>query len=534
MLATCLHGLTSRDPLDYVQCGSLTVTRFVAVRIVPQRAVGAFLRWNEWNTCAENSISHPAMVRMTKAGADRLGCYSRRAEALGVDRMHLRKFDRRLISNTTSLLRVVILLATVAGSALFVFAMEASATIDPAFRDLVIFATDKVTLKANAQIISGDVVVNADLDPQDELIIGEGATTSAGSDLKADTIRVRSGATVNGNVFFNSLNNSGTINGTQNSGLALPVFNLATEIPVFQPGTPGGMDVTVPRNGSETITPGDYGDIVIRIGGTLNFAGAGTYDIRSIRAARNSSLLFYATDDVEVRVAEKLNVGRGSTVGPKAVTSIDASNIIFYVEDSGGRGPTAATFGGNSDIDATIYVSLLAGKLGLGAGTNATGAFYASQVTVGENVLVTFDGFFGIPPVLTAGSTLIYTENDAATAIDTTITVNDLDDTDLESATGEISANYANGEDLLAFVDAAPIIGSFNAGTGTLTLTGTDSLANYQTALRAVTYENNSDDPSTLSRTVTSIGHDGEGDSAPVTRVCFGPCACSSAMLITP
>ena len=112
-------------------------------------------------------------------------------------------------------------------------------------------------------------------------------------------------------------------------------------------------------------------------------------------------------------------------------------------------------------------------------------------------------------PVLTAGGTLTYTENQAATAIDGTITVTDVDSPNLVGATITITGNYVNGQDVLSFATANGISGTFNAPTGTLTLTGTTTLANYQTALRTVLYANTSNDPSTLARTVTWQVNDG-------------------------
>jgi len=61
----------------------------------------------------------------------------------------------------------------------------------------------------------------------------------------------------------------------------------------------------------------------------------------------------------------------------------------------------------------------------------------------------------------------------------------------------------SNGQDVLGFTNQNGITGSFNAATGTLTLTGSSSVANYQTALDSVTYVNTSDDPSGATRTVT-------------------------------
>src|SRR5262249_33309070 len=49
-------------------------------------------------------------------------------------------------------------------------------------------------------------------------------------------------------------------------------------------------------------------------------------------------------------------------------------------------------------------------------------------------------------PVVTAGHTLNYTENQAATAIDPAITVTDSDDANLVSATVQITGGYVNGE----------------------------------------------------------------------------------------
>ena len=120
-------------------------------------------------------------------------------------------------------------------------------------------------------------------------------------------------------------------------------------------------------------------------------------------------------------------------------------------------------------------------------------------------------------PVVTAGGTLNYTENDAATVIDSTVTVGDVDNSSLASATVQITGNYVNGEDVLAFTDTANITGSFDASTGTLTLSGSDTVANYQAALRSVTYSDISDNPSGLARTVSFTANDGSADSAVAT-----------------
>ncbi|MCD9846480.1 VCBS domain-containing protein [Bradyrhizobium diazoefficiens] len=120
-------------------------------------------------------------------------------------------------------------------------------------------------------------------------------------------------------------------------------------------------------------------------------------------------------------------------------------------------------------------------------------------------------------PVVVAGHTLNYTENQAATAIDPALTLSDVDSANLSSATVQITGNYVTGQDVLGFTNQNGITGSFNAATGTLTLTGSSSVANYQTALDSVTYLNTSDNPSGVARTVTIITNDGTANSVAVT-----------------
>ena len=111
------------------------------------------------------------------------------------------------------------------------------------------------------------------------------------------------------------------------------------------------------------------------------------------------------------------------------------------------------------------------------------------------------------------GFTLSYTENDAASIVHSEISLIDFDDTDLEGATIQITSGYVDGEDVLAFTDQNGITGTWTSATGTLTLTGTSSVANYEAALRSITYANAADDPSTADRTVSWSVTDGDDSS---------------------
>jgi hypothetical protein len=118
------------------------------------------------------------------------------------------------------------------------------------------------------------------------------------------------------------------------------------------------------------------------------------------------------------------------------------------------------------------------------------------------------------PPALAAiePGALAYTENDPATAVTSLMTVTD-PDSNITGATVTIATNLAAAEDVLSFTGQLGITGAYNAATGVLTLSGTASPADYQTALRAVMYRNSSDDPSTLTRTISFQVKDGPNPS---------------------
>ena len=77
-------------------------------------------------------------------------------------------------------------------------------------------------------------------------------------------------------------------------------------------------------------------------------------------------------------------------------------------------------------------------------------------------------------PVLATGSTLNYTENGAATAINTVVAVSDVDNTALSTGTVSITTNFVTGQDVLAFTNVPAtmgnIAGSYNATTGVMSL----------------------------------------------------------------
>ncbi len=118
------------------------------------------------------------------------------------------------------------------------------------------------------------------------------------------------------------------------------------------------------------------------------------------------------------------------------------------------------------------------------------------------------------PPIVDASGSLAYTEGSGAVALAPAATVSDPDSTNMSGATITFTLAYQTGEDVLAFANTPNITGVFNAGTGQLTLSGVDTVANYQAALRAVTYTNTSDAPDTTSAIVAFIVTDDTATSS--------------------
>ncbi len=133
---------------------------------------------------------------------------------------------------------------------------------------------------------------------------------------------------------------------------------------------------------------------------------------------------------------------------------------------------------------------------------------------------LTFIAQLNAEPVLSniEGSAIIFNSGSPATAITSALTVTDGDDTNIESATVSITNNFDSSEDVLNFADQLGITGSYASGTGILTLTGTATLSDYQTALRSVTYQNTDPAPSELLRTISFTVNDGDDDSNLQTR----------------
>jgi len=126
------------------------------------------------------------------------------------------------------------------------------------------------------------------------------------------------------------------------------------------------------------------------------------------------------------------------------------------------------------------------------------------------------------PPLVTTGAgTSGFVAGSPPVAVDPGIAVSDPSTGPLQSATASISVNFAGSEDVLAFLNSnsttfGNISSSYDAVNGVLTLTSsgaTATLAQWQSALAAVTYSDTAPTPYAATRTVTFAVNDTVGPS---------------------
>ncbi|MCA1909286.1 MAG: cadherin-like domain-containing protein [Magnetospirillum sp.] len=111
-----------------------------------------------------------------------------------------------------------------------------------------------------------------------------------------------------------------------------------------------------------------------------------------------------------------------------------------------------------------------------------------------------------------------FSEGGGAVSVFPTLTVSDSDSATLTGAVVMIAANFGPG-DVLSYTSYGGIGGSYDAMTGTLTLTGSASLADYQSVLRSVQFSNATTTMGAGNRLVSAYVTDGTNSSTPITQL---------------
>ncbi|MDP2363053.1 MAG: hypothetical protein Q8M94_04705, partial [Ignavibacteria bacterium] len=216
-----------------------------------------------------------------------------------------------------------------------------SSPVIPLYSTYCILATHSLKLNQYSVIVqSGDIAVNEAglepfLDTGYELSVGANATTPAGYKVKANRIKLNQNSVINGDIYYNQLNNSqGIINGTQTTPLELPLF---TELPEFKASNPGTENITISNGQTRVLAPGSYGNVTINKNGILVLTG-GTYHFNVFVGGQQSTINYQST--CEIRIAGKLDIGKLSNVVASDTTTYSSKDIVFYVSGINGTDGT--------------------------------------------------------------------------------------------------------------------------------------------------------------------------------------------------
>ena len=217
-----------------------------------------------------------------------------------------------------------------------------------------------------------------------ELTLAKDVHVASGYKMMANGVKIGSNSLVESDVYANELNNSGDITGQIFGDVASPIFS---SLPPFKSAPAGDIDITVGKNESLVLAPGDYGKIYVRDRGTLTFTG-GVYNIEKLEVKKKGHIRFEGA--TEVRVESKMQFKDDVYVGPAGGSYIDASDIIFYID---GYENDAAKLYKDVVFFGTIYAAN--GKVKLKKDVTFTGAILAEEIKVDKESSLALDSYFG-------------------------------------------------------------------------------------------------------------------------------------------
>lgn len=263
------------------------------------------------------------------------------------------------------------------------------------------------------------------------------------------------------------------------------------------------------------------------------------------------------SENVELTVSDNANTSDTQSFSIRVNTAPSVAAISFEMEeDTPFTIPLEALQQGFADPDGDELLAVKFYSLPAGTFThNGTNIEEDEEILLEENTTIEFTpeaNFFGNVSVdWTGRDSFIYAEsatiqfqvdsiNDAPvisniepntldfeqggepSAITEIITISDVDDQLIDSAIVMISNNFNQDEDLLIYEpenDNELIEASYEASSGTLKLAGEESKSAYETAIRAIKYQNtNSLSTDTRVKGISIIVSDGRLNSQPAVR----------------
>ncbi|HKA88607.1 MAG TPA: hypothetical protein VKE22_13145 [Haliangiales bacterium] len=260
----------------------------------------------------------------------------------------------------------------------------------------------------NASTSSADLNAVAD---DSRLTLGRNVFFDDGTSVSGAFVRLGNGASVF-DVNADSLHTGkgATVRGDQSPFSAGGAFCAAPAVVC------GGLDkdVSVPRKGSKSLTPGTYGQVTLGNGASLNLA-PGTYSVCQIRAGRNVTVEVTGATQSIINVRDEVRIQNGSSFGPVGSTPTPLLNVA--------PGDTVR-IGKHATVQA--FITAPSARLDLGNGTTFTGAACVQELSAGRNVnieCVSTTTTTTTPPTTSSSSTtstLVTTTTSTAPTVTTT------------------------------------------------------------------------------------------------------------------
>jgi hypothetical protein len=270
-----------------------------------------------------------------------------------------------------------------------------------------VFGLNSVWVRNKARIESGDVGAQGSSDgpwlvPEFEVSLAENAWIADYWAIKADTVEIRSSASVY-EVFFNLAGSEikGTVRSDEgvHNGLAFPVWEGVEGIFDNETFSAKKQDPAVTVNSSQEVTlPSSsspdlyvYGDVTLSSNATLILTG-GEYDFMNLTMGSDSRLV--CEGETTIRIAGRLYPGTKSYIGPEADSRVKLERIRIFVNGENGKkgrlndNPKAAEIGEGTTVKAIIYAKN--GTLLIEEGCVLKGIFIAKDVIVGMKTVVNY------------------------------------------------------------------------------------------------------------------------------------------------
>jgi Fe-S cluster biogenesis protein NfuA len=281
----------------------------------------------------------------------------------------------------------------------------------------------------------------------------------------------------------------------------------------------GNTSATATR--TVTVTDTDQSPIVHTTGGTTSYVGASS-------AVTIDTGITVSDQDNATQSSGTVSVSGGFHSGDTLSFTNDGATMGNIVGSyNAATGVLTLTSSGSSATDAQWANALKAVTF------SSTSTSYGNRTisfTTNDGTKTSAAGTDTVnmtaPPTITTDSgsaAFVAGDNVTSTpvAIDSGLTITDGSATTLGSATVAITGNFHSGEDSLAFANDGStmgnIVASYNSGTGVMTLTSsgaTATLAQWQSALRSVTYTDTVVTPNPATRTISFTAVDGAGNTS--------------------